>query len=158
VQLASLFHFPAPGFLTEAGMLPSLGNIVTWQWTGYNMIIMYSALQAIPPELYEAALLDGASKWDIALSIKIPLIAPAIVLTCIFSIIGSLQLFNEPSIMATLAPTVIGDHYTPNLYAYTLAFTNQQYNYSAAVSFTLGVIVCVCSYLFLLLTNRRRLR
>jgi multiple sugar transport system permease protein len=60
--------------------------------------------------------------------------------------------------MATLAPTVIGDHYTPNLYAYTLAFTNQQYNYSAAVSFTLGVIVCVCSYLFLLLTNRRRLR
>ena len=157
-QLASLFHLPAPVFLTEAGMLPSLGNIVTWQWTGYNMIIMYSALQAIPPELYEAALLDGANKWKIARTIKIPLIAPAIVLTCIFSIIGSLQLFNEPSIMATLAPTVIGDHYTPNLYAYTLAFINQQYNYSAAVSFTLGAIVCVCSYLFLLLTNRRRLR
>src|SRR6266702_2522712 len=103
-QLATLFHLPAPGFLTEAGMLPSLGNIVTWQWTGYNMIIMYSALQAIPPELYEAALLDGANKWKIARTIKIPLIAPAIVLTCIFSIIGSLQLFNEPSIMATLAP------------------------------------------------------
>jgi multiple sugar transport system permease protein len=58
-QLASLLHLPAPGFLTEAGMLPSLGNIVTWQWTGYNMIIMYAALQAIPSELYEAARLDG---------------------------------------------------------------------------------------------------
>jgi multiple sugar transport system permease protein len=157
-QLASLLHLPAPGFLTEAGMLPSLGNIVTWQWTGYNMIIMYAALQAIPPELYEAARLDGANTWEIARSIKIPLIAPAIVLTCIFSIIGSFQLFNEPSIMATIAPTVIGDHYTPNLYAYTLAFTNQQYNYSAAVAFTLGAIVCVCSYLFQLLTNRRRSR
>jgi multiple sugar transport system permease protein len=157
-QLASHFHFPSPGFLTESGMLPALGNIVTWQWTGYNMIIMYAALQAIPPEMYEAARLDGANAWEIARFIKIPLITPAIVLTCIFSIIGSLQLFNEPSIMATLAPTVIGDHYTPNLYAYTLAFTNQQYNYSAAVSFTLGAIVCVCSYLFQLLTNRRRLR
>jgi multiple sugar transport system permease protein len=122
------------------------------------MIIMYSALQAISPEMYEAAVLDGAGPWGIARAIKIPLIAPAIVLTGIFSIIGSLQLFNEPSIMATLAPTIIGDHYTPNLYAYTLAFTNQQYNYSAAVSFSLGALVCVCSYLFLLLTNRRRLR
>jgi multiple sugar transport system permease protein len=157
-QLAAQFHLPAPGFLTEAGMLPSLGNIVTWQWTGYNMIIMFAALQAISPEMYEAALLDGASPWAIARSIKIPLIAPAIVLTGIFSIIGSFQLFNEPSIMATIAPTVIGDHYTPNLYAYTLAFSNQQYNYSAAVSFTLGAIVCVCSYVFQLLTNRRRVR
>lgn len=157
-QLATLLHLPAPGFLTEAGMLPSLGNIVTWQWTGYNMIIMYSALKAIAPELYEAALLDGARPWQIARFVKIPLIVPAIILTCIFSIIGSLQLFNEPSIMSTLAPTIIGDHYTPNLYAYTLAFTNQQYNYSAAVSFTLGAIVCGCSYLFLLITNRRRLR
>jgi multiple sugar transport system permease protein len=157
-SLAAQLHLPAPGFLTEAGMLPSLGNIVTWQWTGYNMIILFAALQSIPPELYEAAKLDGASAWEIARSIKIPLIVPALILSGIFSIIGSFQLFNEPSIMATIAPTVIGDHYTPNLYAYTLAFTNQQYNYSAAVSFTLGAIVCVCSYVFQLLTNRRRLR
>jgi len=80
------------------------------------------------------------------------------VLTCVFSIIGSLQLFTEPSIMATLAPTVIQDHYTPNLYAYTLAFTNQQYDYSAAISFTLGAIVFVCSYIFMFATNRGRLR
>ena len=157
-QLASSFHLPAPGFLTESGMLASIGNIVTWQWTGYNMIIMYAALQAIPPELYEAALVDGATGWKVARYIKIPLIAPALVLTCVFSIIGSLQLFNEPQIMGTIAPTVIQDHYTPNLYAYTLAFTNQQYNYSAAISFTLGAIVFVCSYVFMLATNRRGLR
>ncbi len=157
-QIASSFHLPAPGFLTDSGMLASIGNIVTWQWTGYNMIILYAALQAIPPELYEAALVDGATGWKVARYIKIPLIAPALVLTCVFSIIGSLQLFNEPSIMKTLAPDVIGDHYTPNLYAYTLAFTNQQYNYSAAISFTLGAIVFVCSYIFMLATNRGRLR
>ncbi|MFL5694625.1 MAG: carbohydrate ABC transporter permease [Ktedonobacteraceae bacterium] len=158
VQLASSLHLPAPGFLTDSGMLASIGNIVTWQWTGYNMIIMYAALQAIPAELYEAALVDGATGWKVARYIKIPLIAPALVLSCVFSIIGSLQLFNEPRIMWTIAPTVIGDHYTPNLYAYTLAFTNQQYNYSAAISFTLGAIVFVCSYVFMLATNRRGLR
>jgi multiple sugar transport system permease protein len=157
-QIASSLHLPAPGFLTDSGMLPSIGNIVTWQWTGYNMIILYAALQAIPPELYEAALVDGATGWKVARYIKIPLIAPALVLACVFSIIGSLQLFAEPSIMKTLAPNVIGDHYTPNLYAYTLAFTNQQYDYSAAVSFTLGAIVFVCSYIFMLATNRGRLR
>lgn len=157
-QIASSLHLPAPGFLTDSGMLASIGNIVTWQWTGYNMIILYAALQAIPPELYEAALVDGATGWKVARYIKIPLIAPALVLTCVFSIIGSLQLFNEPSIMFTLAPNVIGDHYTPNLYAYNLAFNDQQYNYSASISFTLGAIVFVCSYIFMLVTNRRRLR
>lgn len=157
-QLASIFHLPAPTFLSEAGMLPSIGNIVTWQYTGYNMIIMYAALQAVPAELYEAARVDGATGWGIALRIKIPLIVPAILLTCVFSIIGSLQLFNEPQIMSTLAPNVIQDHYTPNLYAYTLAFTNQQYNYSAAISFLLGAVVFVCSYIFMLVTNRGRLR
>jgi multiple sugar transport system permease protein len=157
-QIASSLHLPAPGFLTDSGMLASIGNIVTWQWTGYNMIIMYAALQAIPPELYEAALVDGATGWKVARYIKIPLIAPALVLTCVFSIIGSLQLFNEPQIMSTLAPNVIGDHYTPNLYAYNLAFNDQQYNYSAAISFTLGAIVFVCSYIFMFATNRGRQR
>jgi len=157
-QAASSLHFPAPGFLTDTGMLASIGNIVTWQWTGYNMIILYAALQAIPSELYEAALVDGATGWKVARYIKIPLIAPALVLTCVFSIIGSLQLFNEPQIMSTLAPNVIGDHYTPNLYAYNLAFNDQQYNYSAAISFTLGAIVFVCSYIFMFAPNRGRQR
>ena len=157
-QIAFSLHLPAPGFLTDSGMLASIGNIVTWQWTGYNMIILYAALQAIPPELYEAALVDGATGWKVARYIKIPLIAPALVLACVFSIIGSLQLFNEPQIMFTLASNVIGDHYTPNLYAYNLAFNDQQYNYSATISFTLGAIVFVCSYIFMLATNRRRLR
>lgn len=157
-QLAELLHWPPPGFLTLTGILPSIGNILVWQWTGYNMVIMYAALQAVPPELYDAALVDGASGWDIARYIKIPLIAPAIVVTIVFSIIGTLQLFNEPQIMSAIVPNIIQDHYTPNLYAYNLAFTNQQYNYAAAVSFVLGAVVFVFSYIFMLATNRREKR
>ena len=73
------------------------------------MLIMFAALKAIPPELYEAARVDGASGRQIAWRIKIPLIAPAIILTFIFSIIGTLQLFNEPRVArSTIAPSVIG--------------------------------------------------
>ena len=153
-QIAGKLHLPAPAFLSSSGMLPSLGNIVTWQWTGYNMVIIYAALTAIPPEIYDAATVDGAGPWGVARYVKIPLVLPALMLTAIFSIIGTLQLFNEPQIMASLAPSVIGDHYTPNLYAYNVAFTNQQYNYSAAISFVLGAVAFVASYIFMLVVNR----
>jgi multiple sugar transport system permease protein len=157
-QLAELLNFPAPNFLSNTWMLASIANIVTWTFTGYNMIIMYAALQSLPAELDDAAAVDGAKGWQIALYIKVPLIRAAIYLTVIFSIIGTLQLFTEPRIMFAIAPQVIGDHYTPNLYAYTLAFTNQEYNYSAAISFVLGAVVVVFSYTFMLLTNRGELR
>jgi multiple sugar transport system permease protein len=155
VQIAGYLDLPVPAFLSEAWMLPSIANIVTWQFTGYNMIILYSALQAVPQEVREAGAVDGAKAWQIALYIRIPLIFPALVLTGVFSIIGTFQLFNEPQVLQANAPGVIGNNYTPNLYAYTLAFTNQDYNYSAAVSFALGAVVVVFSYVFMLVTNRR---
>ena len=89
--------------LTEPALghriLFSIMNIITWAYVGYNMIIMYSALKSIPAELYEAAEIDGASQWRLAWSVKIPLIRPAILLTVIFSVIGSFQIFNEPSLL-----------------------------------------------------------
>src|ERR687897_2053931 len=149
-QIADYLGLPAPAFLSDALMLPSIANIVTWEFTGYNMIIMYAALQAVPREVRDAGAVDGAKPWQIALYIRIPLIFPAILLTGVFSIIGTFQLFNEPSILQANAPGVISNGYTPNLYAYSLAFVNQEYNYSAAVSFALGAVVVVFSYVFML--------
>ncbi|SDL16191.1 multiple sugar transport system permease protein [Glycomyces sambucus] len=154
-QLADRIGAAAPDFLGADLMLGSIANIVTWEFTGYNMILLYAALRAIPTELYEAAAVDGAGPWRTAWSIKIPLLRPAIVLCMVFSVIGSFQLFNEPSIMRTLAPNVIVADYTPNLYAYNLAFVGQEYNYAAAVSFVLGFVIMAGSYLFMLATNRR---
>ena len=65
-------------------------------------------------------------------------------------------MFNEPQLMGAIAPEVIGDHYTPNLYAYTLAFVNQQLNYSAAVSFTLALLVMLIAGGVLLVRHLRR--
>ena len=69
--------------------------------------------------------------------------------------IGTLQLFNEPQLMGVIAPAVIGNNYTPNIYAYATAFVNQEYNYGAAISFVLGVFVVAVSYAVIFLSNRR---
>ncbi|WP_425954061.1 carbohydrate ABC transporter permease [Xylanimonas sp. McL0601] len=157
-QLADAVGAPAPQFLSAQWMLPSIANIVTWTFAGYNMIILYAALRSIPTELYEAARIDGAGEVRIAWSIKVPAIRPALLLTLIFSIIGSFQLFNEPNLMRNLAPNVIGTSYTPNLYAYNLAFVNQEINYAAAIAFLLGFVVMIVSYAVQLSTQRRERR
>jgi multiple sugar transport system permease protein len=157
-QLAAKLHLTAPAFLGNTLMLPSIANVVTWEYTGYNMIILYAALQTIPRDLYEAAAVDGASQWRIARAIKLPALRPALTLTVLFSVIGSFQLFNEPYLLQQLAPNVIDTAYTANLYAYSLAFTGQQVNYAAAVSFLLGLVIVILSYAFLYLANRRRER
>jgi multiple sugar transport system permease protein len=154
-QLADKVGAAAPQFLTDDNMLASMANIVTWEFVGYNMIILYAALRAIPHDLYEAAAVDGAGPWRVAWSIKLPALRPALLLCLIFSVIGSFQLFAEPQLLQRLAPSVIDSAYTPNLYAYTLAFTGQEVNYAAAVSFLLGVVIIIASYTVLLATNRR---
>jgi multiple sugar transport system permease protein len=140
------WHLPSP--LSDTWALPAIGNIITWEYVGYNMLIFYSALRVIPTELFEAASLDGASQWRIALSIKLPALRPAIAIATIFSIIGTFQLFNEPNILKTLAPNVISTFYTPNMYAYNLSFAGQQYNQSAAIALVVGVLTAGCAYVF----------
>lgn len=140
-QIASMIGATAPNMLSEKLMLFAIANICTWCSLGYNMLIYYSALIGIPNELYESARIDGASELRIAWSVKIPQIKGSIMMTVLFSVIGTLQLFNEPSILMNSAPNVITSNYTPNLYAYNLAFNGQNLNYAAAVSLVIGVIV-----------------
>jgi multiple sugar transport system permease protein len=127
-------------------MLASIGNIVTWEFVGYNMLIFYSALKIIPTDQFEAAAIDGASTMRTIMSIKLPALRPALMVATIFSIIGSFQLFNEPNILRTLVPNVISTFYTPNMYAYNLSFGGQQYNYSATVAIVMGLLTAVIAY------------
>ncbi|MFJ2543537.1 carbohydrate ABC transporter permease [Microbacterium sp. NPDC087589] len=132
--------------LRSALLLPAIGNIVTWEFVGYNMLIYYAALRVIDSSLYEAATIDGAGQWRIITAIKIPAIRGAIMITTIFSIIGLFQLFNEPNILQSLAPGYISTYYTPNMYAYNLSFAGQQFNYSAAIAIIMGLITVAIAY------------
>ncbi|MEU6931954.1 sugar ABC transporter permease [Streptomyces sp. NPDC046385] len=83
----------------EASKWPAqiaISTIVIWRWTGYNALIYLAAMQAVPQDLYEAAALDGASRWRQFLSVTIPSIRPTILFTVIVSTIGATQLFGEP--------------------------------------------------------------
>ena len=136
-----------PDPLSPDLVLTSIGNIVTWEFVGYNMLIFYSALRVVPASLYEAAEIDGAGQLRIIRSVKLPAIRGALVIATIFSVIGSFQLFNEPSILQNLAPNAITTYFTPNLYAYSLSFSGQQYNYSATVAIVMGLITMGIAYL-----------
>jgi multiple sugar transport system permease protein len=136
-------------------VLASLGNIVTWEYVGYNMLIFYSALKTIPYELYEAAEIDGARGLQVVKAIKLPAVRGAVVIATIFSIIGSFQLFNEPNVLKPLANNVINSYFTPNMYAYNLSFAGQQYNYSATIAIVMGVITAVIAYVVQLRGTRR---
>jgi multiple sugar transport system permease protein len=144
--------------LSGGWILASIGNIVTWEFMGYNMLIFYAALRVIPGELYEAAELDGASAMRTVFSIKIPSIRSAILITAIFSIIGSFQLFNEPNLLKQIAPNAISSYFTPNMYAYNLSFAGQQFNYAATVAIVMGAITAVIAYVVQLRGTTKEMR
>lgn len=154
-QVFAVFHHSAPNLLSAHTIFGALLNVVTWQWSGYYMIIIYAALQGIDPSIYEAARIDGASQRQIALRIKVPMVGSALVLILVFALIGTLQFFTEPRVLTPSSNGVITPSFTPNLYAYNLAFSFSQVNYASTISFALGIIVFIGVYIFLFFTRKK---
>ncbi|MEY2616050.1 MAG: multiple sugar transport system permease protein [Verrucomicrobiota bacterium] len=146
-QVLAAFHAGSIDFLSPNVVLYSIANIVTWTWTGYNMITLFAALQNIPTELYEAARVDGATPWDIVRSIKIPLLMPTMKLLFIFSVIGTSQLFTEAFVLRPLG--YVADNITPNLYLYLTAARDANYSYAGALAILLALLIFVISGPFL---------
>jgi multiple sugar transport system permease protein len=157
-NLNSFLGIRIPDPLSSNFVLIALGNISTWEFVGYNMLILYSALRIVPKDLYEAAEIDGAGTFQVIRSIKLPAMRPAFVVALIFSVIGSFQLFNEPNVLKTLAPNTISSNFTPNMYAYNLSFSGQQFNYAAAIAIVMGFITMVVAYAVQVIGVRRENR
>lgn len=145
-DLSGVLGIQLPDPLSSSLVLAAIGNISTWLFVGYNMLVYISALKAVPADLYEAAELDGAGPWRVIRSIKLPALRPAITITLVFSVIGTFQLFNEPNILRALAPNVITSSFTPNMYAYTLSFAGGQYNLAATVAIVVGLMTMIAAY------------
>ncbi len=154
-QLFNVFGGQAPFLLGPSHVFGGLMNVVIWQWAGYYMIIIYAALQGIDTSIYEAARIDGASSWQLAFRIKVPLVSSALVLILVFALIGTLQFFTEPQILRLVSNGTITPEFTPNIYAYTQAFSYANFNYASAISFALGIVVFIAVYVFLFFTRKR---
>lgn len=155
--LTKLLGFGSVPFLESPEIYGSLANIAIWGGVGFNMIIIYTSLRSISPDILESAQLDGASEPKIALKIKIPLVVPALVLTGFFSIIGTLQLYNEPNTLKTMTDE-IGQTWVPLMTIYRDAFMTDNLPLAAAASVILAVATIGASLLVLYAVRRRSAR
>jgi multiple sugar transport system permease protein len=145
---------PAPNFFGAHSIFGSVANVAIWGGVGFNMIVLYTSLRAIPPEIYDAARVDGCGERQIAFLIKIPLVTPAIVMTTVFSLIATLQVFNEPMTLRPLT-NLIPSTWVPLMKVYRDAFINGDIYSAAATSVVLALATLVLSLGFLRLLQAR---
>ncbi|MGI5460240.1 carbohydrate ABC transporter permease [Streptomyces sp. CA-249302] len=132
-------------FLGLHTVLPSIVNIALWSNLGYNMVVFYAALQAVPREVIEAAVVDGAGPVRTALQVKTPLVRASIVTVAMFTLVWGLQLFTEPMLLSQSSP-MINSRFSPSMYIYDAAFTRNNYSLAAAASVILLLFTIALSY------------
>ena len=136
-------------FLSEyKTVLWAVASVEGWQYIGIYMIIFYSALVSVSPDILEAARIDGATELQILVKIRIPAIANVIMLSCILSLVGALRGFAAPMNMTKGGP----NHRSEILatYMYKKAFTSRDYGYGS----TIAVIIVVLSIIGVLLISK----
>ena len=136
-------------FLSEyKTVLWAVASVEGWQYIGIYMIIFYSALVSVSPDILEAARIDGATELQILVKIRIPAIANVIMLSCILSLVGALRGFAAPMNMTKGGP----NHRSEILatYMYKKAFTSRDYGYGSAIA----VIIVILSIIGVLLISK----
>jgi multiple sugar transport system permease protein len=143
-----------PHVLEPDLVLFAIANIAVWGGVGFNMIVLYTALRAIPTDLVEAAQIDGCSEVQVAWRIKVPILTPAIVMTSIFSLITTLQVFAEPIVLRPLTNN-ISTSWSPMMTIYRDAFIHNDFYSAAATSIVLALTTFVLSFGFLRLVQAK---
>ena len=136
-------------FLSEyKTVLWAVASVEGWQYIGIYMIIFYSALVSVSPDILEAARIDGATELQILVKIRVPAIANVIMLSCISSLVGALRGFAAPMNMTKGGP----NHRSEILatYMYKKAFTSRDYGYGSAIA----VIIVILSIIGVLLISK----
>lgn len=147
VSMLRVIGLPDDFFLNGTLLNFSMANMTGWTFIGYNMIIFMATLKSVPHDLYEAARIDGATEWQVIFKIKLPLLKNAVLMTVLMSIIGTVQWFNEPTVMRTMAPS-IDSNYTPLMMAYSQAFGANNMGGASAISVVMAVIAGVLAAIY----------
>lgn len=131
----------------------SLGLLMVWAWLGYNTVLMLGGLQTIPPELVEAAKVDGATAIQAFRRITVPLLRPMIVFSVTISIIGTFSMFTEPYILTRGGPIRATE--TPVFQIFSTTFQDLRFGYAAAESYVyFAIIVAVTLFQFWTISRR----
>ena len=136
----------------------AISSIVTWRWTGYNALIYLAGLQAVDQQLYEAAAIDGASRWKQFRYITLPSLRPTIIFTIVISTIGALQLFGEPKLYQPLAQPSGGSdnqYQTLSLLMYQQGFSYGHLGQASAIAWTMFIFIVIAVLVNLFLSRNR---
>lgn len=130
--------------------------VTIWQRLGFDMVLFLSGLQSIPRILYEAALIDGANRWQRFRHITLPMLSPTTFLVAVLSVISAFQIFDQVYIMTarTARGGVNGSATTLTYYLYDSAFGRYEYGYSSAIALALFLIILVITLVQLRLQRR----
>ncbi len=132
----------------------AIATMVNFRWTGYNALIFLAAMQAVPRDYYEAAMLDGAGRVRQFLSITIPNLRPTIIFVVITSTIGGLQIFDEPRMYDQTGQGGADNQWmTITIYLYKLGWGQLDFGRAAAVAWLLFLIIIVIGIINLLITR-----
>jgi len=134
----------------------AIASMINFRWTGYSALIFLAAMQAIPTELYEAAIVDGASRWRQFWSVTVPQLRPTIILIIIVSTIGGLQVFDEPLLYDQEGYGGNDRQWmTVTMYIYELGWGNQHnFGRAAAAAWLLFLVVVVLALANFAITRR----
>jgi len=125
-----------------------------WQWTPFVFLILLAGLQAIPQEPYEAALIDGSSRWQTFRHVTLPLLKPAILIVLLLRTMDLLRVFDQIFILTEGGPGFATE--TISLYIYRAAFRFSDFGYAAAMSFVLLAVTNVVSLVYMKLLQDER--
>ncbi|NMM24903.1 MAG: sugar ABC transporter permease [Phycicoccus sp.] len=134
----------------------AIATMVNFRWTGYTTLILLAAMQAVPSDLYEAAVIDGASRARQFFSVTVPMLRPTIIFVVITSTIGGLQIFDEPRMYDQFGQGGADRQWmTVTMYLYELGWGAQQsFGRAAAVAWILFLIIIAIGLLNFFLTQR----
>jgi len=157
--LQNVFHIPPIDW--QGSKWPSqvaVSTIVIWRWTGYNALIYLAGMQSIDYSLYEAASIDGASRWRQFLYVTLPGLRPVILFTIVVSTIGATQLFGEPLLYDPTGQPNGGSskqYQTLGLLMYQQGWTYDRLGLASATAWTMFVIIVMAVLVNLLFARRR---
>lgn len=152
-SVLALFGIHGPAWLTSpTWAMPALIIMSVWKFFGYNMVIFLAGLQNIPNHLYEAASIDGATRWRSFFSITLPLLSPTTFFVLIISIINSFQVFDQAYVMTRGGPGNATN--TLVLYIYQQGFQSYNMGYASAIALVLFAVVFILTAAQFLLQRR----
>jgi multiple sugar transport system permease protein len=142
----SLFNFSELAQTIEPQHLPGVFAVIAF-WTGAGgwVVVMHGALNNISFDVLDSAKIDGATAWQTAIRVKLPLIKKWVVYMCILAFAGGTQLFVEPQLVGEASLGAVSSTWSPNQLAYYMAFQNDNFNYAAAISVDLLVLGLICA-------------